>query len=301
MNLNIGDVDLNDMVLDSIIRSDLEDAFYINEVDDKTGIFEVNYMDFIEHYGDDIFESFKKNIIRELRFSKLLDGDSESEYRIKLLNLIEDQGILSSNYGEKFRGDVVSEMKMDLRNLKLSTTDSISLEFKLGNMVSRSQISSIISEINNRIESIIVNFYLELSMVNESKLLLFYDREPFTVDNDSTKISAKISMLSSFMKTINRKCVGNLIIVNPFTYMKNSESLDLLNVEILKSNYIPKDKIIVTVKEMGVEFNRFVYKFNYYSVVSPTTMESSHIFNLDYSMVRTSKRSENFCILMRIV
>jgi hypothetical protein len=293
------------LVFRDIIRKDLNDNFYIYELNDDNGqVATINYMDLNFDFDEDKINNFKKSVIREIRLGKIIDGDGDDKernisYEIDLINKIQDPKILHVKR-EDDDGEDMSMLTPKLRtfNIFLTEKKSISKEVPY-NTEDRKIYKEVYGEINNTIEEILISEYLELSRINQLKNKHFFDYPPINIKNDGMVILSKINAAFQKISIDNRKTQGNLLIMNPKLYSRHKVHFMKLRCNIFLSDFMSHDKIIATLNSDGVEFFRLVYSFKSIKSVNEKLKEIVK-FRLDYGYEKTSISPEDNCILINI-
>lgn len=290
------------MIFKEVIGRELLDIFYISELSEEDSI-TMSYMDIVSS-DDGKLDDLKKTIIRELRFHRLLDGVDTYD-RIEKINKIVDTDVIHSkrsielgfdgDFSKAFPDGKLLNASMRVSTYNVSLTDIISFSYGKSNGIGDKISEEVYRKINDKVEEIIISDYLELSELNSIKMEEFDRISPMVVDYNPTKIVAKINTASNYITKNNRKGRGNCIIINPIDYNKLGDKVELLNMNILKSIHIPKNKILVTVKSSGIEFHRFVYRLEI------SENDDYLDFRFKYGMDRTSVRPESNCLLISIV
>lgn len=283
----------------NVIKDSLLDNFYFSELDDNERL-TINYMDIFEFDSLNIMSDLKKNVIRELRLSKLLDGENIDD-KINLINEIEDPSIVLSKRSKSLGiGVDMENTSISVGNYDVDIDDKIVMDYEIINDDKNRIYSDVFEKVNDKMEEMVVSDYLKLSKINRVKMEQFDLISPMIVESNTTKILAKINTACSYIQKGNRKEVGNLVIINPIDYNKMKSSLDLLRVNIFQSMFMPRNEILVTIKSPGVEFHRVVYKMVTCEYTKPPNFSNNVKFEFSYGMGRTSIKPESNCVLISI-
>lgn len=287
------------MIFKSIIKSDLEEHFYISELsDDKNQVANINYMDISHDYTLDDIENHKKGIIRGVRLSKIMgkeDSIDNVDSIIDIIMKIKDPKILPRYINSDYQN-----FSPTLRTFQIFLTEKMKFEISpSGFDHTKSLYTNIYNQINSTLEELLVNKYLELSYINNVKNKYFFGTESIVCDNDPTLILSKINLgLNKILKS-NRKELGNMIIINPSLYNRYKSYFLKLNIQVFISIYIPENKIICTLNSKGIEFFRLIYSLKESDIVDDGFKTYKRI-RLDYGYNETSISPEDNCVLIDI-
>ena len=292
------------MVFKNIIRTDIEDHFYISEItDDKNQVVTINYLDINHDYTLEEIENHKKGIMRGLRLSKIMGEYTEDLSRkLAMIKEIKDPKILPKYLKDNEDNALHSFLSPTVRKFNIFLTKKIVIEKELSNNFDHNKniYTEVYNKINSIIEEVLVKEYLYLSYLNNIKIKYFLDTKPIICDDDPNVILSKINLAFNYIFNNNKKEMGNMLIMNPNLYNRFKNHFLKLNIRIFLSDYIGDDKIIATLNSKGIEFFRMIYSFKEVEVADPTSFGRIKKFRLDYGYERTSISPEDNCILIDI-